>query len=112
MVSSTSAPGYVVDYDMIVQARKSRRGREQFYIDLAVPRDIDPRALGLDGVFVYNIDGLSQVVPQPPTRRDGIGTRLAPVADPDLERLGLGVHRRQDSVASRRRTAGRMPPCS
>jgi glutamyl-tRNA reductase len=64
VVSSTSAPDFVVDYDVVQGSRRSRRGREQFYVDLAVPRDIDPRANSIDGVFVYNIDDLSQVVAQ------------------------------------------------
>lgn len=62
VISSTSAPGFVVDADMVQRARKARRGREQSYIDLAVPRDIDPRVNALDGVFLYNIDDFSRLV--------------------------------------------------
>jgi glutamyl-tRNA reductase len=62
VVTSTSAPHHVIDYDMVAAARKSRRGRNQFFIDLAVPRDVDPRIDKLDGEFLYNIDDLSKVV--------------------------------------------------
>ncbi len=62
VVSSTSAPHHVIDYDMVSAARRARRGKNQFFIDLAVPRDIDPRIEGLDGEFLYNIDDLSKVV--------------------------------------------------
>jgi glutamyl-tRNA reductase len=62
VVTSTSAPHHVIDLEMVSLARKSRRGRNQFLIDLAVPRDIDPRVEGLDGEFLYNIDDLSKVV--------------------------------------------------
>jgi glutamyl-tRNA reductase len=93
VVSSTSAPGYVVDHDMIVQARKSRRGRDQFYIDLAVPRDIDPRALGIDGVFVYNIDGLSQVVAKTLSQR----SREAEAAERIVEEETRGFERWSDA---------------
>jgi len=93
VVSSTSAPGYVVDHDMIVQARKSRRGREQFYIDLAVPRDIDPRALEIDGVFVYNIDGLSQVVAKTLSLR----SREAEAAERIVEEETRGFERWSDA---------------
>ena len=62
IVTSTSAPHYVVDYDMVSTARRTRRGRNQFFIDLAVPRDVDPRIEELDGEFLYNIDDLSKVV--------------------------------------------------
>jgi len=62
VVTSTSAPHYVVEYDMVAAARRARRGRNQFFIDLAVPRDVDPRIEELDGEFLYNVDDLSKVV--------------------------------------------------
>jgi glutamyl-tRNA reductase len=61
VVSSTSAPGYVVTLDQLGQARRPRHGRNLFLVDLAVPRDIDPRVAGLDGVFLYNVDDLAKV---------------------------------------------------
>ncbi len=39
-----------------------RRNRPMFFIDIAVPRDIDPELNKLDGIFVYDIDDLQQVV--------------------------------------------------
>ncbi len=62
VVTSTSAPHYVIDYDMVSAARRARRGKSQFFIDLAVPRDVDPRVEELDGEFLYNVDDLSKVV--------------------------------------------------
>jgi glutamyl-tRNA reductase len=62
VVTSTSAPHHVVDYEMVNAARRARRGKNQFFIDLAVPRDVDPRIEELDGEFLYNVDDLSKVV--------------------------------------------------
>ena len=64
VITSTSAPSAVIDYELAASARKARRGRDQTYIDLAVPRDVDPRVNSVNGVFVYNIDDFSQVVAQ------------------------------------------------
>ena len=61
VVSSTSAPGYVVTLDQFTHTRRQRHGRNLFLVDLAVPRDIDPRIAKLDGVFLYNVDDLSKV---------------------------------------------------
>ena len=61
VVSSTSAPGYVVTLDQFAQTRKQRHGRNLLLVDLAVPRDIDPRIADLHGVFLYNVDNLAQV---------------------------------------------------
>lgn len=38
-----------------------RRGRPVFFIDIAVPRDVDPAVNGVDGAFVYSVDDLQQV---------------------------------------------------
>lgn len=62
VISSTSAPHYVVDYEQVKRIRRPRRGRSLFFVDLAVPRDIDPRCETLDNVFVYNVDDFSRVV--------------------------------------------------
>ena len=40
---------------------RSRPDRPLFCIDLAVPRDIDPAANDLDGVYVYDIDSLQAI---------------------------------------------------
>ncbi len=62
VVTSTSAPHYVVDHALAIRARKQRRGRSLFFIDVAVPRDVDPAVDDLDGVFLYNVDDLAHVV--------------------------------------------------
>jgi glutamyl-tRNA reductase len=62
VVTSTSAPGYVVDEGLVSGIRKARRGRSLFLIDLAVPRDVDPGVQNIDGTFVYNIDDFSRSV--------------------------------------------------
>ncbi|MBX3184424.1 MAG: glutamyl-tRNA reductase [Polyangiaceae bacterium] len=61
VVSSTSAPGYVVDLELVKRVRRPRRGRSLFFIDLAVPRDVDPQCELADNVFVYNIDDFSRI---------------------------------------------------
>jgi glutamyl-tRNA reductase len=51
-----------VTYEQIAGLRRSRRGRSLFFIDLAVPRDVDPKVEQLDGTFLYNIDDFSRLV--------------------------------------------------
>jgi glutamyl-tRNA reductase len=62
VVSSTGAPGFVLDLDHAAASVRSRRGRPLLCVDLAVPRDIDPALSGIDGCFVYDIDDLQAVV--------------------------------------------------
>ncbi|WP_437969565.1 glutamyl-tRNA reductase [Sorangium sp. So ce260] len=64
VISSTSSPSYVVSLDLVRRARKARKGRSLFLIDIAVPRDIDPAVNKLDSVYLYDVDDLSQIVAQ------------------------------------------------
>lgn len=62
IVSSTGARGYVLTPEMAGPALRRRKSRPLFCIDIAVPRDIDPAMARLDGVYVYDIDDLQDVV--------------------------------------------------
>jgi glutamyl-tRNA reductase len=64
VLSSTSAPGVVIDAAMVRRAQLSRRGRPLFLLDIALPRDIDPDCGKLDDVYLFDIDDLQQVVGQ------------------------------------------------
>jgi glutamyl-tRNA reductase len=75
LVAMTSAHGYVVEYDTVAKLVKQRRGRQLFFVDLSVPRNIDPRLDGLDDVFLFNIDNLSLIVHEKKTNRKGEAER-------------------------------------
>jgi glutamyl-tRNA reductase len=62
VVSSTSAPGFVLTAAELAPALRARRGRPMLFVDLAVPRDVDPSLASIDGCFVYDIDDLEAVV--------------------------------------------------
>ena len=62
VISSTGAAGYVVNKEYVAKILSARRNRPVFFVDIAVPRDIDPLVNELDNAFVYDIDDLGQVV--------------------------------------------------
>ncbi len=93
VITSTSAKGYVIDYDTVAAARKKRRGQSQFLIDLAVPRDIDPRVEKLDGVYLYNVDDLTAQVKESLTAR----SREAERAEAIVVNEALGYDRWADA---------------
>jgi glutamyl-tRNA reductase len=62
VVSSTSAPGFVLTASQLGASLRARRGRPVLFVDLAVPRDIDPALASVDGCFVYDVDDLEAVV--------------------------------------------------
>jgi glutamyl-tRNA reductase len=61
VISSTSAPGYVIGKDQVAGVMKGRRA-PLFLIDIALPRDIDPQVNDLPNAYVYDIDDLNGVV--------------------------------------------------
>ncbi len=62
IISSTGAPHTIFRKEHGERFLKTRKNRPMFFIDIAVPRDIDPGLNELDGIFVYDIDDLQQVV--------------------------------------------------
>ncbi len=62
VLSSTGASTFVLLPDAVQSAMQKRRGRPMFLVDIAVPRDIDPRIGEVDGAYLYDIDDLQQVV--------------------------------------------------
>ena len=62
IVTSTGAPHYVVKAWETRQLMTKRKGRPLFFIDIAVPRDVDPAVAEIKGVTLYNIDALEAVV--------------------------------------------------
>jgi len=62
VISSTGANTYVLLPETVKNAMEKRKGRPMFLVDIAVPRDIDPRIADIGGAYVYDIDDLQQVV--------------------------------------------------
>jgi len=62
VVTGTAAAQPVVTRADVQHVLSGRRGRPLFIIDIAVPRDVEPAVNTLDGVYLYDIDDLQQVV--------------------------------------------------
>ncbi len=62
IISSTGAPHFVIRKPQMERLLAARKNRPIFLVDIAVPRDIDPRVNELDNVFLYDIDDLEHVI--------------------------------------------------
>ena len=89
VVASTASRTPIVTQDMVKRAMKARKGRTLFFVDIAVPRNVEPAVHGIDNVYVYNVDDLEKEVAR--------GLRGAPARE-------LGV-RREDRRATRWRSS-------
>jgi len=62
VLTSTGAPDYILSRTQVDETLKRRRNRPMFFIDIAVPRDIDPAVNKLANVYLYDVDDLQGVV--------------------------------------------------
>lgn len=62
VVASTSSKTYVITRDLVKRVMKQRKGRTLFFVDIAVPRNVDPEVHKLDNVYVFNVDDLEHEV--------------------------------------------------
>src|SRR6267378_3819245 len=62
VITSTGAPEPVIRRELVQRVMHGRRGRPLFFIDIAVPRDVEGTVDSLDDVYCYDIDDLKQVV--------------------------------------------------
>jgi len=61
VLSSTASSEIIITREMVKGCLRKRRNRPLFFIDIAVPRDIDPRVNDLDNVYLFDIDDLKGV---------------------------------------------------
>ncbi|TCB77980.1 glutamyl-tRNA reductase [Acinetobacter sp. ANC 4173] len=60
--SCTGSLHQVISYQDVKRALKKRRYQQMLLVDLAVPRDIEPKVESLDGVYLYGVDDLQSVI--------------------------------------------------
>ena len=62
IICSTAADRYLITEQMVREARGKRRNRPSFFIDISVPRNIDPAVGKIPNVFLFDIDDLESVI--------------------------------------------------
>ena len=62
VITSTSASNFIIKKEMVEKAIHERKNKPIFFIDIAVPRDIEPDINDLENIYLYDIDDLHVVV--------------------------------------------------
>lgn len=62
VLASTGAPTFIVNRPQVEKVLRQRRNRPMFFIDIAVPRDIDPEVNDIPNIYLYDVDDLQGVV--------------------------------------------------
>ncbi len=94
IISSTGAKEIILHKDQVKSVMRSRMNRSLFFIDIAVPRDLDPGLNEIGNVYLYDIDDLSNVVEVNKSERDKEAVKAARIVDEEMlkfERWFLGL---------------------
>jgi glutamyl-tRNA reductase len=94
VISSTGAPHAIFRSEHGQAFLRQRRNRPMFFIDIAVPRDVDPEMGKLEGIFVYDIDDLQQIAAAHIAERGHEATDAEALIAAEVERF----HRRHLAV--------------
>jgi glutamyl-tRNA reductase len=95
VITSVGAPQPLVTAPLVQAALRARRGRSIFFLDIAVPRDVEPAVEKLAGAFLYNIDDLQRIVQENYGKRlEDVDTAMAIVGNEVERYLGAERHRK------------------
>ena len=87
VITSTGAPHAIFRREHGELFLGRRKNRPMFFIDIAVPRDVDPEMNKLDGIFVYDIDDLQQAVSSHVDDRKKEAERAEAIITGEVERF-------------------------
>jgi glutamyl-tRNA reductase len=81
----------VIHAASIAAAMKARRGRPLIVIDIAVPRDVDPKVARIPDVYLYPIDALAQIADAARQKREAQIRQCDQVLGKYLEEKGIAA---------------------
>lgn len=87
VVCSTGAPDYVIRPAETKRALKSRKKGPVLFIDIAVPRNIDPGIANLENVFLFDVDDLDSVVKTNLREREREAQRAESIIDAEVQQF-------------------------
>ena len=89
VITSTGAPHFIIGKNLAEQVIHRRKNKPIFFIDIAVPRDIDPAVNQIDNAFLYDIDDLQQVIDANLKERFKEAMRAEQIVDDEVEAFCL-----------------------
>jgi glutamyl-tRNA reductase len=87
IICSTGAPEYLIKKEMARAALEKRRNRPAFYIDISVPRNIDPAVGRISNLFLFDIDDLEAVIASNIREREREAQRAELIVDAEVLRF-------------------------
>ena len=93
VIASTGAQRPVLTLELLTRVQRARRGRPLSLLDIAVPRDVEPAAGKLDGIYLADIDDLQKVAGDHQAERKGEAAEAEAIVEQELRALPEGLAR-------------------
>lgn len=87
VIASTGSPDPIILAEDMPPILRARRNSPMFFIDIAVPRDIDPAVNALDNIYLYDIDDLKEVVEENKAARQQEAGKARAIIEEETERF-------------------------
>lgn len=110
LVSCTSNPNTMITPEMMEAARKKRRHRMLLIVDLSVPRNVHPDVGKMEDTYLYDIDGIQNLLKANRQKRQEAGRRAAALIHNSMDEYYRSLHGRQAAslIAEYREQAGHI----
>lgn len=92
VISATNSPEPILTSEQIIRVMKERKHRPIFFIDIADPRDIEPKVGDLENVYLYNIDDLQKVAFENLKDREKEAEKAEGIVREEVERFVRWYH--------------------
>ena len=86
LISSTASTNPVISLEQMAAAIQARKYKPVFAVDIAVPRDIDPKVNTLNDVYLYTIDDLDKVIIEGQSSREAAAIDANQILDDEIQR--------------------------
>jgi glutamyl-tRNA reductase len=93
VVSSTASPHAIIEAPELAEVIAAREGRPLLLVDLAVPRDIDPRCAELEGVTLLDMDALQASVRADMSVRRAEAVRAEAIVEEEIQAFAVWLGR-------------------
>ncbi len=87
VIASAETQEYLITYQQIEKLMKLRPGKLLFFVDIGIPRNIDPRIESLDNVYLYNLDDLGKISEESLAKRNQAVLLAENILQAELQRF-------------------------
>ncbi|MBI5767916.1 MAG: glutamyl-tRNA reductase [Verrucomicrobia bacterium] len=110
VVCATSAPGTVISLEAVGRAMHKRPARPLFFVDQALPRDVEPAVAELENVFLYNLDDLAKIAEENRSAREAELTKARSIVAQKADALWHQVAAQVTGVGGNHATPNASQP--